>query len=85
MNLQNLKNRALQNQEVKTEYEKLDSEFQLIDSLLTIRKKAGLTQKKSPAKWVLKKAISRAWKRVVQILAGRPYRIMRMLVGTKLL
>ncbi|MBA3537805.1 MAG: helix-turn-helix transcriptional regulator [Tatlockia sp.] len=56
MNLQNLKNRALQNQEVKTEYEKLDSEFQLIDSLLTIRKKAGLTQEEVASKMGTKKS-----------------------------
>lgn len=55
MTLQNLKNRALQNQEVKDEYQKLDSEFQLIDSLLTIRKKAGLTQEEVANKMGTKK------------------------------
>jgi len=55
MNLQHLKNRALQNQEVKTEYEKLDSEFQLIDSLLTMRKKAGLTQEEVATRMGTKK------------------------------
>ena len=55
MNLQHLKNRALQNEEVRSEYEKLDFEFQLIDSLLTIRKKAGLTQEEVASKMGTKK------------------------------
>ncbi len=44
MSIQKLKNRALQNSEVKKEYEKLEDEFNLIDQLLTMRTKAGLTQ-----------------------------------------
>ena len=44
MSLQKLKQRALANAEVKTEYQKLESEFNLIDQLLTMRTKAGLTQ-----------------------------------------
>ncbi len=44
MNIQNLKTKALQNPEVKAEYDLLESEFSLIDALLTMRKKAGLTQ-----------------------------------------
>lgn len=44
MNLNNLKNRALQNLEVKAEYEHLSEEFALIDSLISMRKKSGLTQ-----------------------------------------
>lgn len=44
MNLNNLKNRALQNPEVKAEYESLSEEFALIDSLISMRKKSGLTQ-----------------------------------------
>jgi DNA-binding XRE family transcriptional regulator len=44
MSLQKLKQRALAKAEVKTEYEKLESEFNLIDQLLTMRNKAGLTQ-----------------------------------------
>ena len=56
MNLQNLKKRALQNEEVRSEYESLNSEFELIDSLLTIRKKAGLTQEEVASKMGTKKS-----------------------------
>ncbi|MGD7037396.1 helix-turn-helix domain-containing protein [Methylotuvimicrobium buryatense] len=44
MSLQKLKQRALTNPDVKAEYEKLESEFNLIDQLLSMRTKAGLTQ-----------------------------------------
>ena len=44
MSLQNLKQRALDNPEVKAEYDDLESEFNLIDKLLTMRTTAGLTQ-----------------------------------------
>ena len=44
MSLQKLKQRALTKPEVRAEYEKLDSEFDLIDKLLSMRTKAGLTQ-----------------------------------------
>ena len=44
MSLQKLKNRALANAEVKNEYDKLESEFNFIDQLLTMRTQAGLTQ-----------------------------------------
>lgn len=44
MNIQNLKNKALQNPAVKAEYDLLESEFSLIDALLTMRNKARLTQ-----------------------------------------
>lgn len=44
MSIQKLKKRALQNLEVKKEYDKLSDEFNLIDQLLTMRTKAGLTQ-----------------------------------------
>jgi DNA-binding XRE family transcriptional regulator len=44
VSIQKLKKRALQNTEVKTEYDKLEDEFNLIDQLLTMRTKAGLTQ-----------------------------------------
>ena len=44
MSLQKLKQRALTNPNVKAEYEKLESEFNLIDQLLSMRTKAGLTQ-----------------------------------------
>lgn len=44
MNIQHLKNRALANQVVKAEYDLLEAEFELIDALVTMRNKAGLTQ-----------------------------------------
>jgi transcriptional regulator with XRE-family HTH domain len=44
MNLQQLKQMALTNPEVKAEYEQLESEFKLIDQLITMRTQAGLTQ-----------------------------------------
>ena len=44
MSIQNLKTRALKNPEVKAEYDALETEFALIDSLLSMRKRAGLTQ-----------------------------------------
>ena len=55
MSLQNLKNKAFQNKEVRAEYEKLDSEFDLIDALLTVRKKSGLTQEEVAKKMGTKK------------------------------
>ncbi|EXJ12421.1 helix-turn-helix domain-containing protein [Nitrincola nitratireducens] len=44
MSLQSLKQRALANADVKTEYDNLESEFSLIDQLLSMRTTAGLTQ-----------------------------------------
>ena len=44
MKIQSLKNKAFQNPEVKAEYDVLESEFSLINTLLTMRKKARLTQ-----------------------------------------
>jgi hypothetical protein len=44
MNIQNLKDKALNNPEVKAEYDLLESEFALIETLLSMRKKSGLTQ-----------------------------------------
>ncbi len=44
MNLHILKTKALKNQEVKQAYDELESEFALIDVLLTMRQKSGLTQ-----------------------------------------
>lgn len=44
MSIQNLKEKAFKNSEVKTEYDLLESEFSLIDALLSMRKKSGLTQ-----------------------------------------
>lgn len=44
MSLQKLKEKALQNAEVRAEYDKLAGEFELIDKLITMRSQAGLTQ-----------------------------------------
>lgn len=44
MNIQNLKNKSFKNKEVKAEYDLLEAEFELIDVLVTMRNKAGLTQ-----------------------------------------
>ncbi|KAA0910536.1 helix-turn-helix domain-containing protein [Pusillimonas sp. ANT_WB101] len=44
MTLQSLKERALRNPEVNTEYERLHDEFALIDQLIAMRSQAGLTQ-----------------------------------------
>lgn len=44
MSIQNLKNKALKNPEVKAVYDSLETEFALIDALITMRKKSGLTQ-----------------------------------------
>ncbi|OTA19789.1 transcriptional regulator [Xenorhabdus beddingii] len=39
-----LKTKALQNPEVKQAYDELEPEFELISTLLSMRKEAGLTQ-----------------------------------------
>lgn len=44
MSLKNLKEKAFKNPKVKAEYDNLNEEFALIDALLTMRSKAGLTQ-----------------------------------------
>lgn len=44
MSLQQLKERALQSDDVRREYDALASEFTLISQLLHMRKAAGLTQ-----------------------------------------
>jgi DNA-binding XRE family transcriptional regulator len=44
MSLKILKEKALKNEDVKHAYDELESEFALIDSLLSMRQKAGLTQ-----------------------------------------
>lgn len=56
MSLQDLKQRALENPEVKAEYERLDGEFRLIDELLSMRSKAGLTQEQVAEKMHTKKS-----------------------------
>ncbi|MBK1885460.1 helix-turn-helix domain-containing protein [Marinobacter sp. DY40_1A1] len=44
MSLASLKQKALQDEMVRTEYEKLADEFDLVNQLITIRTSAGLTQ-----------------------------------------
>ncbi|MCL9682573.1 helix-turn-helix domain-containing protein [Legionella maioricensis] len=44
MSIQNLKDKAFRNPEVKAEYDLLESQFALIDTLLSMRNKSGLTQ-----------------------------------------
>ena len=44
MNFREFKQNALQNPEVRREYDALEEEFSLIDQLITMRTKAGLTQ-----------------------------------------
>ena len=44
MTHEELKQKALQNKNVKSEYDKLDVEFQLLNEMLTARKEAGLNQ-----------------------------------------
>ena len=49
MSLSNLKEKALANAEVKAEYDHLEGEFNLIDKLVSMRAKAGLTQEQLAA------------------------------------
>ncbi|HAU1322092.1 TPA: helix-turn-helix transcriptional regulator [Legionella pneumophila] len=44
MSLKTLKEKALKNEDVKQVYDALESEFALINSLLSMRQQAGLTQ-----------------------------------------
>lgn len=66
MSIQKLKERALKNPEVKAEYESLNEEFALIDTLLTMRKKSGLSQEEIARKMGTQKSnISRLEKGAV--------------------
>lgn len=56
MNVQTLKERALQNEDVRKEYDALESEFALINQLLEMRKAAGLTQEQVAAVMHTKKS-----------------------------
>ena len=55
MSIQNLKEKAFKNSEVKTEYDLLESEFSLIDALLSMRKKSVLTQEEIALRMVIQK------------------------------
>lgn len=44
MNFKDLKSKILENDEVKSEYEKLEPEYQLIRALIEARESQGLTQ-----------------------------------------
>ncbi|MDI9819022.1 MULTISPECIES: helix-turn-helix domain-containing protein [unclassified Legionella] len=66
MSIQTLKERALKNHEVRAEYENLNEEFVLIDTLLTMRKKSGLSQEEVARKMGTQKSnVSRLEKGVV--------------------
>lgn len=54
--LQQLKQRALQNEEVRSEYEALDEEFAFISQLLKMRTQAGLTQEEVAKRMGTKKS-----------------------------
>ncbi|WP_261843487.1 helix-turn-helix domain-containing protein [Aliamphritea ceti] len=56
MNLQALKQRSLQNEDVRKEYDALEGEFALINQLLEMRKAAGLTQEQVAAVMHTKKS-----------------------------
>jgi transcriptional regulator with XRE-family HTH domain len=56
MNLQELKKKALENQEVKNAYDDLDVEFKLINQLIHMRKAAGLTQEEVANRMATKKS-----------------------------
>lgn len=56
MSLQTLKQRALDNPEVKAEYEQMEAEFNFIDQLLSMRTKAGLTQEQVAQKMQTQKS-----------------------------
>ncbi|WP_271273765.1 helix-turn-helix domain-containing protein [Aliamphritea hakodatensis] len=56
MNVQTLKERALQNEDVRNEYDALESEFSLINQLFEMRKAAGLTQEQVAAVMHTKKS-----------------------------
>ena len=44
MNFKQFKQKELENPEIRREYDSLQDEFSLIDQLITMRTKAGLTQ-----------------------------------------
>lgn len=56
MSLQELKNKALQNEAVRKEYEALEGEYALVDQLLRMRHKAGLTQEEVATRMHTKKS-----------------------------
>lgn len=56
MNLTTLKAKALKNQKVQQAYAELESEFALIDFLLTMRQKSGLTQEEIAERMGTKKS-----------------------------
>lgn len=56
MSIQKLKQRALLNPDVRLEYERLESEFDLIDELISMRARAGLTQEQVAKKMATQKS-----------------------------
>ena len=55
-NLEKLKERALKNNDVQTEYDALADEFELISKLLKMRTAAGLTQEELAVRMGTKKS-----------------------------
>jgi len=73
MSLQKFKQRALANRGVKSEYQKLEIEFSLINQSLTMRTKAGLTQEQVAERMHTQKSnISRLEKGMLT-QAGQPF------------
>ena len=82
MTLQSLKHEALKNKDVKQEYDRLESEFTLIEQLIAMRKEAGLTQEQLAQKCKHTRVILADWKKRIATLVGRLYSNMRMSVGS---
>jgi DNA-binding XRE family transcriptional regulator len=53
--LEQLKKKAFKNEEVRQEYDSLEEEFALLETLITMRKKAQLTQEQIAEKMGTKK------------------------------
>nr|WP_119343123.1 helix-turn-helix transcriptional regulator [Facilibium subflavum] len=48
--LKQLKEKAFENKEVKQEYDQLEAEFSLVNKLINLRKRSGLTQEQIAVK-----------------------------------
>ncbi len=76
MNLKALKEQALQNPEVKTEYERLAPEFVLASTLISMRQRAGLTQEELAKRLDTQKVTLAAWSGEAVTPAGKHYSAM---------
>jgi len=79
MTLQSLKHEALKNKDVKQEYDRLESEFTLIEQLIAMRKELKNSLRK---KCKHTRVILADWKKRIATLVGRLYSNMRMSVGS---